>query len=758
MSARIAIQKSNFTAGELKPSLHAREDLAIYQNGASKLENRIVLPEGGVVRRPGTRMVTPLIDETQPGKLMAFKYSRADARMLCLSGGKAMVLTPGGGIVLSLGVPYTFDQPWGSADYPALRWTESASVVYVASGRKPQIITRVADTNWNVGDYQSVNGPTRSQNIDTAKTIAVSGLTGAITLTANFNAFQAGHVGSIWRLDEGNLATVPYWTANENIAVTTATNAPATYRRFQGAVYAAFAGAPATLSAGVNPPTQKYGTFISAPGCVVWQFLYQNYGYVQITGFTDATHVSANVLGIGETSQTVLPDSLAATPTYRWSEAAWSDVRGWPTLTTFSQQRMGWLRSYEFWLTNTGDYYRFEATAADDSAIAGAMLSLDGSLLQPQWAVTSGWIVVGCSDCEPVLRGPGTFDALTQANITAVIDKGQGSAFHVPAVADAGVLAIGVSRQRVNYVKIDRLVDSVRSDEISTYANHILRGLAAALVYQLDPNHVAWGFSQNGDFWAFTFRPDQQVIAWARQPMPNGFVEEIAANPSADGASIEVWMIVRRLINGVTRRFVEIMTPFFQSVNADAPDATGAWFVDCGLSYAGPAVSILSAPHLAGASVRVLADGAWLGDFTADPVTGAVTLPRKVTNAILGLPMKSKLRTLPLDPTRPGTTTRGDAKQATHASVDFLETYGGEAFMDALDDEGNWQHEHGAVEGLFPSAANALAPNAQKLFTGRKSFPMESSIAKRIELELVDDHPYPSTILALAPDVEDGEI
>jgi len=44
---------SNLTAGELTPALHARDDLDKYQNGVATALNMVILPHGGLRRRPG---------------------------------------------------------------------------------------------------------------------------------------------------------------------------------------------------------------------------------------------------------------------------------------------------------------------------------------------------------------------------------------------------------------------------------------------------------------------------------------------------------------------------------------------------------------------------------------------------------------------------------------------------------------------------------------------------------------------------------
>jgi hypothetical protein len=53
----LRVHKTSFTAGEIAPELAGRSDLAAYANGAGRLTNVVVLPTGGVSRRPGLRHV-----------------------------------------------------------------------------------------------------------------------------------------------------------------------------------------------------------------------------------------------------------------------------------------------------------------------------------------------------------------------------------------------------------------------------------------------------------------------------------------------------------------------------------------------------------------------------------------------------------------------------------------------------------------------------------------------------------------------------
>jgi len=70
--------QTNFTAGELSPLLRAREDIQKYFNGAEKLENFIVKPQGGAFRRSGTQMIL----ETKDTDIVGWNSSSAKVRLV----------------------------------------------------------------------------------------------------------------------------------------------------------------------------------------------------------------------------------------------------------------------------------------------------------------------------------------------------------------------------------------------------------------------------------------------------------------------------------------------------------------------------------------------------------------------------------------------------------------------------------------------------------------------------------------------------
>ena len=73
---------TNFTAGEFAPQMFGRVDIARYYNAAETIENFMVQPYGGIVRRPGTYHVAKVKDSSKPTRLIPFQFSTDQAYVL----------------------------------------------------------------------------------------------------------------------------------------------------------------------------------------------------------------------------------------------------------------------------------------------------------------------------------------------------------------------------------------------------------------------------------------------------------------------------------------------------------------------------------------------------------------------------------------------------------------------------------------------------------------------------------------------------
>jgi len=80
--ARSAPSFSSFVAGEISPRLEGRTNLEKYRNGLSELTNMVVMPHGGVTRRPGTEYLGEVKDSSVKTRLIPFQFKTSDTYIL----------------------------------------------------------------------------------------------------------------------------------------------------------------------------------------------------------------------------------------------------------------------------------------------------------------------------------------------------------------------------------------------------------------------------------------------------------------------------------------------------------------------------------------------------------------------------------------------------------------------------------------------------------------------------------------------------
>ena len=116
--ARANPARVSFSAGEVSPFLNGRTDLAKYQTGARTLENFLVLPQGPILKRRGTKYLTAAEGGTDPVRFYPFIFSRTDCFVIELTPGKIRFITEtgyledtvGSGPYIEIITPYTAEE------------------------------------------------------------------------------------------------------------------------------------------------------------------------------------------------------------------------------------------------------------------------------------------------------------------------------------------------------------------------------------------------------------------------------------------------------------------------------------------------------------------------------------------------------------------------------------------------------------------------------------------------------------------------
>ena len=141
---------SNFTGGEFSPSLYGRVDLAKYYNGCRLLENYLIKPQGGAVRRPGTYYVEDVKYHNRKVRLIPFEFSDTQAYILEF-GHEYIRFYMDEGQLQSGSAAYEIASPYQESDLFELDYAQSADVMYIVHpDYAPRKLTRTGHTAWTL--------------------------------------------------------------------------------------------------------------------------------------------------------------------------------------------------------------------------------------------------------------------------------------------------------------------------------------------------------------------------------------------------------------------------------------------------------------------------------------------------------------------------------------------------------------------------------------------------------------------------------
>ncbi len=183
-----AIQ-SIFNKGELTPKLHARTDLEYYRAGLSLCRNFHVLVHGGVAKRSGTAYIANSLRDQigaslDHAHLLPFIFNEAQSYALEFGDFELGFISNGGVVESPPATRYTIATPYAASELGEIVGVQSADVVYLVHPDHPiQKLSRFAEANWTLTQFDPVNGPFLDVNVsDNALTTTGLGLP-AVTAT-----------------------------------------------------------------------------------------------------------------------------------------------------------------------------------------------------------------------------------------------------------------------------------------------------------------------------------------------------------------------------------------------------------------------------------------------------------------------------------------------------------------------------------------------------------------------------------------------
>jgi len=248
-------------------------------------------------------------------------------------------------------------------------------------------------------------------------------------------------------------------------------------------------------------------------------------------------------------------------------------------------------------MSDSDNFEKFsnDATLADNAVYRHVT---SGQVNAIQWlASLNDMLRVGTAGGEFKVVGAND-DLLTPAGAKVRPLTKRGSV-HLPAVAVGESLHfIQRNGRKLRQAAFDVTRELNTARDVSIVSEHILRnGGAVELAYQQDPDSIVWILRGDGVLVGFTIEVDQEVVA-AHAHVFGGsfqgevaFCESIAVIPDPLGTEDQLWTIVKRTINGVTKRYVEFVEEQFNPTLTPASTQNerinalkGAWFLDSAVS------------------------------------------------------------------------------------------------------------------------------------------------------------------------------
>ena len=228
MSRVIQVQ-TNFTSGELDPKLRARIDLQQYYNGLEKAQNIVVQPQGGFVRRDGTKYISELPSSAANGvRMVHFEFSVNDSYMLIFVDQRMYVYKDGVQItnINGSGNDYLAVSAVTSSIIPTMCWAQSAdTLIIVHEDINPiKILRGASDSSWSVSNLSFAFIPKYAYTLSVSSpsaNITPSAEEGKVTITASTSVFASGNVDQyINASPQGRARIVEYVSGTEVKVIT----------------------------------------------------------------------------------------------------------------------------------------------------------------------------------------------------------------------------------------------------------------------------------------------------------------------------------------------------------------------------------------------------------------------------------------------------------------------------------------------------------------------------------------------------------
>ncbi len=742
---------ATFDKGWTTPLLGSRSDVDFWLSSLSYCVNFNVLTHGGLRRRSGTVFIAEVADSNQLTRLLPFRFSEEQAYVLALNGNGTMRFLSERAQLYSGAAPYSISHPYSASNLQRVSYDQFNDAAYFAhKDVSPKKLLRAGDVNWSMVDVVFNDGPYMDkENVSTTlrpggdggvNIVGHSSSTNTGTGFQQFDLASPEAVDNYWvtgansefMYDSPNGWEFQGWDDTDWVVLHVVEGESGWSRRgrhyFETDNKRAFSKyrfnwmgpqgndstqlrwgdiglhrlateqIPTTLTAsstaGINNgngfQTADVGRTIRYVGpSARWQ-------WAKITGYISATQVLVQLYG---------HKLLNTAPIASWRMGSFSPSSGWPACVRLFNERLMWARTDSQPVTVFGskqgvfdDYGLSEPNVETDGLAITLLSSNQNEIL---WLADDEDLVTGSAGQIRTVGPADLNKTFSAVNISQRKGPTSGAAALKPLSIGGVTIYAGVGATKIRELVLGDQNRYV-APELSLLGEHLFKSGIIDWGYCERPDPQIYCAMADGSLVSVTYDREQKVVGFAKHEISGGVVESLAIIPGEEEGFDDVYLCVRRSINGQLKRYIEVLERPF---DGDIDTVENAFHVDCGAKYSGTEISVITGlGHLEGEAVVALADGSVVKDLQV--VGGSVTLPFPAAKISIGLKFQSRAITQPVAGPQQDGTLFGRNRTIIAASIDVLNS--GAAKVGSAGGE-NWQpslHEQLLKTGdsLFGSA------------------------------------------------------
>lgn len=791
---------NTFDKGWLSPLLQARSDVDFWRSGLSYCVNFNVLTHGGLRRRSGTVFVAEVAASAQFTRLIPFKFSEEQSYVLAMNGNGSMRFLSERAVLYSGASPYAISHPYNADALRVLSFDQFNDTAYFAhKSYRPRKLLRSGDISWSIENCVFDDGPYMDK--ETVTTTLTPGGTGSVNIADQSSSsdvsggYQQYDLGSAQSVDnywitstsDENIGDSPNgwtlsgwdgsawvvidtveaesgWVRNERHYYETDNRTAFTKYRFdwigpqadgasllrwgaiglhqlgeeQGNGYTITASSTAGINRGNGFQSSDVGRSIRIMGpSAKWM-------WAKIMTYVSATQVTAQLYGH------VL---LNTAPIASWRMGSFSDYSGWPGCVRLFNERLMWARTDSQPVTvfgsKQGDFedYGLSDPNVETDGISITLLSSNQNEIL--WLADDEDLVTGSAGQIRTVGPADLNKSFSATNLTQRKGPTSGAAQLRPLSIGGVTLYAGISGTKLRELVLGDQNRYV-APELSLIGEHLFKTGVTDWDFCERPDPQIYCVMGDGSLVSVAYDREQKIVGFAKHEIAGGSVESVAVVPGVEEGYDDVYLVVRRTINGATKRYIEVLERPF---DGDIDTIDDAFFVDCGLKYSGTAIqTVTGLSHLEGETVIALADGNVVDGVTDEDGTetplvvsgGKVTLPYAASNIAIGLRYESKAITLPIAGPQQDGTLFGRKKQVIGGMLDVL--YSGSAKVGNAGSD-DWTPERFEQ---FMKRGSELFGSKLELITGIKNCDISGSwMDGEGKVIMGTDDPLPLLIRAL---------